>query len=118
MADDVERIRIEIEATAAQLRAELDTAIKKLGGLSAAVKDVPKQVRVDIAMETAAADSKLGKLREQIRATKREIGDTPRMDVDTGLATLKLAALEREAARVKREIGDEQAGIGGGGGRF
>jgi hypothetical protein len=118
MATEAEQIRVEILATAAQFRAELDTAIGKLagpGGLTQAVKDVPKDIKVDVLLETAAASSKLGKLRDAMRDTKRVLEDPASADVDIAKAELKLEALKRKVAEVKRDIGEREA-FGGGGG--
>lgn len=119
---DVEQIRVEILATAAEFRKELDTAIKKLagpGGLKEAIKDVPSQVTVDFQMQTAGAHSKLGKLRDAINDTKAQIERDASFGLDTGAARLKLDALDRRADAVKRKIAEDAAlsaiGEGGGG---
>lgn len=117
---DAEQIRVEILATAAEFRRELDSAIKKLagpGGLKDAIKDVPSKVAVDFQMETAGAHTKLGKLRDAIRATQAQIERDSSFGLDTGAARLKLDALERKADQVKRKIAEDAAlsAIGGGG---
>lgn len=114
---DVEQIRVEILATAAEFRTELDSAIKKLagpGGLKDAIKDIPNEIVTDVILQDAGAHSKLGRLRTKMEELKRVIEDPSSPEVNIAKAEAALELLKRKAAAVKKEMAEKDvAGIGG-----
>lgn len=117
---DESTIRVVITGVASDLRAALDGAKGDLGGLKAAIKDVPNQIKIDVAAQTAVAVDRL-------RLLKLAAGEVPdkieiKADADTGIASAKLRLLKAEARDTETAIARAQLGgllssaAGGGGG--
>lgn len=116
MSQDNE-IRVVITGVASDLRRALDGAKGDLGGLKAAIKDVPNKLRIDVQADTAAAVERLRQL--QIRAGQVPDKITITADADTGVADAKLRLLaqrarQTEEAIARAELGWNKASSGGG----
>lgn len=112
------QIRVVITGVASDLRRALEGAKGDLGGLKAAIKDVPNQIKVDVQAETAAAAARLRELKAIAKDVPNRI--SIQADADTGIATAKLRLLKAEARDTENAIARAQLGSlltsGGGGG--
>lgn len=117
MADN--EIRVVISGVASDLRAALDGAKGDLGGLKAAIKDVPNKIPIDVAAQTTVALARLRELRDMAKDVPKHV--SIKADADTGVAAAKLRLLERQArdteeAIARAQLGSTIGGAGGGGG--
>jgi hypothetical protein len=112
MADN--EIRVVITGVAADLRKALDGAKGDLGGLTMAIKEVPKQIKIDVQAQTVDAVARLRELK--LRAGEVPDRITITADADTGVASARLRLLQAEAHKTETAIARSQLGMSSGGG--
>lgn len=119
MADN--EIRVVITGVAEDLRKALDGAKGDLGGLKAAIRDVPDKIKVDVDLATVEAAARLDELQARLgrMPDKISIG----VDLDDGVAKARLDLLNAKVRETERQVARASLGAGfasggGGGGGF